>query len=268
MRALAAALLWCVTTVATIVAIGAGWSSTHLQSENGFVDLTSRVGDDREVQEAAAELAGAAFADQTRLPSAWRDRAAAGVSGAILRLTESPDWSRAWRETTRSAHRELFADPTPTAIRADVAPLVGLAVGRVDLPIPLTGPDELLITLSDEDPRDLVAATERSRGVALAATATALIAAGLALAVSRRRSRTLTALGIGVVLAAASWWVIGRVAVPRFVEAQSSETAYGRELTDALTHRVVTSLDTTLLWVAATGAVLTLVGLVSRARRS
>lgn len=268
MRGLAAALLWCVTTVATFVAIGAGWSATHLQSEDGFVDLTSRVGDDREVQERAADLAGEAFADQTGLPIALHDRVAAAVSDAMLRLTESPDWSEAWRETTRSAHRELFAEPTPTSIRADVAPLVRLALGEVDLPIPLTGPDELMVTLSEEDPGDLVDAAERSRGLAVVAVAVALVAALLALAVSRRRSTTLAALGVGVMLAAAAWWVVGREGVPRLVEQQATGTASARELSHVLTARIVESLDTTLLWVAVAGAVIAAVGLVSSARRS
>lgn len=268
MRALVAALLWCVATVATFVAIGAGWSATHLQSEDGFVDLTSRVGDDREVQERAADLAGEAFADQAGLPVALHDRVAAGVSDAIARLTEAPDWSEAWRETTRSAHQQLFAEPTPTSVRADVAPLVRLALGEVDLPIPLTGPEELVVTLSEEDPSDLVAAAERSPALALVSAAVALGAALLALIVSRRRSTTLAALGIGVMLAAAAWWVIGREGVPRLVEQQSTGTASGRELNHVLTARIVESLDTTLLWVAVAGAVVAAVGLVSSARRS
>ncbi|MET1132163.1 MAG: hypothetical protein ABWX60_01935 [Aeromicrobium sp.] len=268
MRTLAAVLLWCVTTLATFVAIGAQWSAAHLQDESGFVDLTSRVGDDREVQEAAAALTGEAFADQTGLPIAWHDRVAAGVSAAILRLTESPGWSDAWRETSRSTHQRLFADPTPTDIRADVAPLVDLAISEVDLPISLSGPDELLVTVSDEDPADLVAATSRSGDLTILAVGIGLVAAVLALAVSRRRSSTLAALGIGVVLAAGAWWVLGRVAVPQFIEDQASATAYGRELHEVLTDRIVASLDTTLLWVALAGAAMTLLGLLSRARRS
>ncbi|SKB06857.1 hypothetical protein [Aeromicrobium choanae] len=268
MRTLATALLWCVATLATFVAIGAQWSATHLLDESGFVELTSRVGDDREVQEAAAALAGEAFADQTGLPIVWHDQVASGVSRAILRLTESPDWSEAWRATTRSTHQRLFAEPTPTDIRADVAPLVDLAIAEVDLPISLPGPGELPVTVSDEDPADLVAAVSRARDLTIVAVGTALIAAVLALAASRRRSTTLAALGIGVLAAAAAWWVLGRVALPQFIEDQSAATAYGRELHEVLTARIVASLDATLVWVALGGAAMTALGLLSRARRS
>lgn len=268
MRTLATALLWCVATLATFVAIGAQWSAAHLQDESGFVELTSRVGDDREVQEAAAALAGEAFADQTGLPIAWHDQVASAVSRSILRLTESPDWSSAWRDTTRSTHQRLFAEPTPTDIRADVAPLVNLAIAEVDLPITLPGPSELPVTVSDEDPADLVAAVSRARELTLVAIGVALVAGVLALAVSRRRSTTLAALGIGVLLAVGAWWVLGRMALPQFIEDQAAATAYGRELHEVLTARIVASLDTTLLWVALGGAALTLLGLLSRARRS
>ena len=187
MRALFTALLWCVPTVATIVAIGAGWTATHVQSESGFVSLVSQVGDDPQVQEAAAAVAGEAFADQTGLPISWHDRIAAHTREAVLRFTGSDDWSQAWRETSRRTHQRLYEEDTPTNVQADVAPLVGVAVGQLaaDLPFDLGGPDELLVTISEEDPTDLVEATSQAGTVAVVSIGTALIAGLLALAVSQ-----------------------------------------------------------------------------------
>ncbi|MCD9154308.1 hypothetical protein [Aeromicrobium duanguangcaii] len=271
MRTVATALLWCVATVATFVGIGAGWTATHVQSESGFVDLVSRVGDDRQVQRAAADTAGEAFADRTGLPGTLHDRIADGVRDGVLRLTDSPDWNDAWAETARSAHQRLYSEPTPTNVRADISPLVDLALDEVSakLPVDLPRPGELLVTLSDENPTDFVEATSRAATVAVVAVGTAVVAALLALAVSRRRGATLTALGLGAVLAAAAWWVLGHLALPRLVEDRADATTEaGRHLRDELTDRIVASLDVTLLWVALGGAVLVVLGLVSRARRS
>lgn len=270
MRPLLTALLWCVATAATVVAIGAGWTATHVQSESGFVGLVSEVGDDPEVQEAAADVAGEAFADQTGLPIAWHDRIAARTRDAVLRFTASDGWSQAWRETSRRTHQRLYAGETPTDVRADVAPLVGVAVGELaaDLPFDLGGPDELLVTISEEDPTDLVDATSQAGSVAVVALGTALIAALLALVASRRRSTTLAALGVGALLAAGTWWVLGRVTLPRLVEDRATGTGADSDLQRVLVDRVVGSLDVTLLWVAVAGAAMVAAGLVSRALRS
>ncbi|GAA3537788.1 hypothetical protein AFL01nite_12590 [Aeromicrobium flavum] len=270
MRPLLTALLWCVATLATVVAIGAGWTAAHVQSESGFVRLVSAVGDDPEVQAAAADVAGEAFADQTGLPIAWHDRIAARTRDAVLRFTASQGWSEAWRETTRRTHQRLYADQTPTDLRADVAPLVGVAVGELaaDLPFDLGGPDELWVTVSEEDPGDLVGVTSQAGTVAVVAVGTALVAALLTLVVSRRRSTTWAALGAGALLAAGTWWVLGRVTLPRLVEDRAADTGADSDLQQVLVDRVVGSLDATLVWVAVAGAAMVAAGLVSRALRS
>ncbi|MBC9227044.1 hypothetical protein GL325_11960 [Aeromicrobium sp. 636] len=271
MRTVATALLWCVATAATFVGIGAGWTATHIQSESGFVDLVSQVGDDRQVQRAAADTAGEAFADRTGLTGVLHDRIADVVRDGVLRLTDSPDWDKAWAEVARDTHQRLYAEPTPKNVRADVSPLVEVALGEVSakLPVDLPPPGELLVTMSEKDPADFVAATSRARATTTVAVGTAVIAALLALVVSRRRGTTLAALGLGAVLAAAAWWVLGRLALPRLVDEQAAATTEaGRHLRDELTDHVVASLDVTLIWVALGGAALVVVGLVSRARRS
>lgn len=270
MRSVFAALMCVVATAALVVTIGAGWTALHVQEEDGFVTMASSLGDDPEVQEAAARAAGEAFADQPAVPAALHDPVAAAMSRAVLRLASSAGWDDAWRETVRSTHRRLFTEPTPTDVRADVAPIVAVAVDEVagSLPIDLPRPSELPVVVSEDDPGPFVDLASRADTVALTTGAVAVVAALLALLAARRRPSMLVALGLGAVLAAAAWWLAGRFVLPDLVARNDEATAYGRALGEVVTERIITSLDPTLLGVAVAGAVVVAVGLVSRARRS
>lgn len=270
MRTVFGALMWCVATVALTVTIGAGWAAQNLQDEDGFVTMAARLGDDRDVQQAAADVAGEAFADQPGVPVALHDPAAAAMSRAVLRLTSSDGWDDAWQETVRSTHQRLFADPTPTDVRVDVAPIIGVAVDEVTrtLPISVPRPNELPVVVNEEDPGPFVDTTSRADSIALTSGVIAIVAALLALVAARRRSSMLVALGTGALLAAAAWWLAGRLVLPGLVESNNDATAYGRALSDVVTQRIVESLDTTLVWVAVAGVVVAALGVASRALRS
>ncbi len=270
MRTVSTAVLWLVATLSTVVAIGATWTTLNVQSEDGFVALVSHLGDDPEVQQTTADLAGEAFADQPVIPNVLHEQAATSMSRAILRLASAEGWGDAWSESTRRTHQRLYAGATPSDLRVDVAPLVGVAMGEVtaSLPINISGPDELWVTVSDEDPADLVEATSRAGAIAVTSGGLAFISALLALAASRRRSTTLAALGAGAVLAAGVWWVAGRRGLPQLIDQMPVTSEGARTLQDVLVDRIVASLDASLVWVAVAGAVMIAVGLVSRARRS
>src|SRR5690606_37848792 len=92
MRGRLTALLCYFATLAVIVAVGAGWVAVNVQSEAGFTDLASQIGDDPQVQDVSAELAGEAFADQAGLPSVTRDAVARTVTRSIERLTRNDAW--------------------------------------------------------------------------------------------------------------------------------------------------------------------------------
>lgn len=270
MRTLFASFMWLVATAALTVAIGAGWATTHVQDENGFVAAGSQLGDDPDVQKAAADLAGEAFADQPSIPAALHDPAAATMSRTIMRLTSSDGWSDAWRASVRDTHQRLFADPTPSQVRVDVAPIVAVAVDEVTrtLPIPVPAPDKLVVVVNEEDPASFVDVVSRADSIALTSAVVAAVAALLALLATRRRSSMLVALGVGAVVAAGTWWLVGRVVLPGLVERSGETTTYGRALSEVVTERIVTSLDPTLVWVALAGVAVAGVGLVSRALRS
>lgn len=270
MRGLMAVLLWIVATLAVVVAIPTSWAATHIQDQSGFIDFASRLGDDTEVREAAADLAGEALADRSGAPAGLHDRIATAVERAIMRFTDSSGWDDAWRETARRTHEELFADPTPTKIRVDFAPIVRLALddATADLPISIPAPRTLPVVVSEQDPSQRIEAVKRADDLALAATAVAILAALGALALARKRSGMLAGLGVGAIFAAATWWLVGRIVVPRVVERNTEGSAYGSRLDDVLTDRIVASLDPTLVWVALGGAALVVLGLVSRALRS
>lgn len=270
MRTVATVLLGLVATLATVVAIGATWTTLHIQREDGFVELVSQVGNDPEVQRTAADLAGEAFADQPAVPTFLHDRAAAAVSEAIIGLTSADGWSDAWQESMRRTHQRLYGGATPTDVQIDVAPLVSVAMDEVsaNLPLNLGGPDELWVTISEEDPADLVKATAQAGATAVVSGGLAVIAALLAMAVSRRRSITLAALGLGVVLAAGGWWVAARLGLPPLVDRSQVTPGNARALQDVLIDRLVGSLDVTLAWTAVVGAAMIAVGLFTRALRS
>lgn len=273
MRAMLATLAWLVATLAVTVAIGAEWAASHVQDEDGFVALSSQLGEDPEVQDTAASLAGEAFADQPRVPAALHEPAATAMRRAVLALTASPDWDDAWRETTRRTHERLFADPAPTDVRVDIAPVVAVALDEVTdvLPLSLPSPRSLPVVVSEDDPAPFLRAVSRADSITTTSVAVAVVAGLLAVLLARRRWRTVAELGLSLVIAAATWWLIGRLVVPRLVERNAEATAYGRALHDVLTDRILSSLDTTLVWVALAGAVVTVaagtVALVS-ARRS
>ncbi|WP_313407034.1 hypothetical protein [Aeromicrobium sp.] len=270
MRGVFAALMWLVATASLVVTIGAGWTALNVQDEDGFVAMASRLGDDTEVQEAAADLAGEAFADQPSVPASFHDPVATAMSRAVLRLTSSDGWDDAWRATVRDTHRRLYSEPTPTDVRVDVAPIIDVAVDEVSrtIPVPVPSPDELLVVVNEEDPGPFVEATSRAGSLALVAAVVGAVAALLALVAARRRSTMLAALGLGAVLAAGAWWLAGRTLLPSFVDRNSETTAHGRALSNVVTERVVASLDPTLLWVALVGVVVAGLGLASRALRS
>lgn len=257
MRQILATLAWLVATLALTAAIGTGWAATHVQDEDGFVEMSSRLGDDREVQQTAASLAGEAFADQPRVPAVLHDQAASAMRRAVLALTSSPDWDEAWRETTRRTHERLFSDPPPADVRVDIAPVVGVAIDEVTavLPVDLPAPRSLPVVVSEDDPAPFVRYLSRAESAAVGSLAVAGVAGLLAVLLARRRWRMVAELGLSAVIAAATWWLIGRLVVPRVVEREAEATAYGRELHDVLTDRIVSSLDPTLLWVALAGAV-------------
>ncbi len=266
MRTVTTAVLWLVMTMATIVAIGAGWAAVNVQREDGFVALASEMGTDREVQEAAAELAGVAFVQQRNIPDLLSDRVQGLITDAILRLTSTDGWEAAWQETVRRTHAQLFDGPTPTTVVVDVAPLVDLAVDEITavLPIDLSPPDQMLATVSEDDPSEVVQVIAQSSRIAVVATGTAVIAGLLALAVSRRRSTTFALLGGGVVTAAGVWWVANRVGLPWAMDRFSPPNDDALTLRTVLADRVAASMDSTLLWVALTGGAMVALGLLSR----
>lgn len=258
MRTVATAVMWLVATLALTVAIGAGWTAWNVQREDGFVDLAATLGNDADVQQSAATLAGQTFADQPSVPSVLQDPAARLVTASILRLVDSAGWDDAWRETARRTHQDLFSSAAPQEVRVDLAPLIQLSLDEVtsDLPVELSTPESLPVTVSEEDPQAGVRAVSRAGAVAVVAAGAAAIAALLALATSRRRSTTIASLGVGALLAAGFWWLLGNRALPEVISRQQSTGTDATELMRALAGRMTSSLDGVTLWVAVAGAVL------------
>ena len=265
-RSVFTVLLWLVATAALTVGIGAGWATVNVQSESGFVKLAGELGTDREVQVSAADLTGQAFVEQVDVPLIFQAQVSRLISNTMVRFTDSAGWQQAWAETVRRTHRGLFAGATPTDVEIDFAPLVGLALDEMtsNLPITLTAPDKLPVVVSKEDPSRLVSSVAQSGTVAVVALGIAAIAAGLALAITRRRSTTVAALGAGAVLAALIWYVAGRRLVPDVIDSRLAVDPAVSKLLSVLSDRVVASLDSWLLPVAAAGAVVFALGVFTR----
>ncbi len=266
MRTAVTVLLWIVATVAMTLGIGASWATVNVQSESGFVALASELGNDRKVQVPAAELTGTAFVEQANVIAFLRPQVKNLVTNTMIRLTDSAGWDQAWQETVRRTHRDLFAGPTPTSVQVDLAPLVGLALeeATASLPITLTAPEELPVTVSNEDPSELIATVAKSSTTAVVAAGVAAIAIALALAISRRRSTTFAALGFSAILAAGFWYVAGRKVAPKVIEQQRASTPEITDLLHALSNQLVASLDSWLLPIAAAGAIVFALGAITR----
>lgn len=269
-RSVTTVLLWLVATIALTASLGATWTAANVQSQSGYVDLMSELGNDPELQRAVAESAGQQMAQQApAVAPGLGDSIAELVTNAMLRVANSENFDAAWRETSRRSHQSLFDGPTPTTIQLDIAPLVEVALDELtsSLPFTLPSPDHLYVTVSDHDPTDFVEAASHASTAAVVAGGVALIAALLALAVTRRRSTTFAALGVGVMLSAGFWYVAGHVGVPELISRSTAATDAEKVLGQQFSDRIVESLDSTLLWVAAAGAAMVLVGVVSRAVR-
>ncbi len=268
MRRAVAATLWLVTLLASTVAIGAGWTTLHVQSRSGFVDLVGTVGDDPDVRQAAAELAGDAFARRSGLGQPWRDDVERLVTQAIVRLEEADDWSRAWRQTASRTHAGLLLRDPPPVVDADLAPLVDLALDEItaELPIDLPRPATLPVTVSRDDPAVWVTAVSRSAEVTTVAVGVGLIAAMLAVATARRRALMVAALGGGLVASTAVWWVAGRLVAPAVV-GRRGDTPQAQRLAEVLADRMVDSFMSLSWPVAAAGLALAAAGLLTRVVR-
>lgn len=264
MRTAMTFVLWCVVLVGSVVGLGAAWSATHIQSESGFVELVGALGTDEELQQAAADATGAAFVTQVTMPSAVKPRVQSIVSEAVTRLTSADEFEDAWRATARRTHRELFdTSPTPTTVRVDVAPLLTAALDDITagLPITLPTPDSLFVTVSDEDPTRAVEWSARSATIAVVSIGAAAVAALLGLVTARRRSTTVAAYGLALLLAAGFWWVAGDRGLPRLADRGTPEE---RALNELLADRIAQSIHEMAAVVAVAGAVLLVVGLISR----
>ncbi|MDO9378177.1 MAG: hypothetical protein Q7T56_04935 [Nocardioidaceae bacterium] len=264
MRAVLAFVLGLVALVLTSVATPALWLERNVVDETGYVSLVDPLGRDAEFQDTLASTLTDAVLARADLPSSVDGTARPVMLQVAQNLTRLPGYADAWTETNRRSH-DLVFDASQGDVSIDVAPLAQLLVeestGRlgVDVPVPSTLP----VAVAGERERQAVdqVATLDPRATYLAGAAALL--AVLCVAVARRRSTAVLWLGVGTIVVAGLLKAVAAVALP-VLATRGGSSALGEQVLDLLRRAAGDSFDGWLLALGGLGAVLLVLGMISR----
>lgn len=213
MRALAAVLMWMVTTILVAAALPAMWAQQNLVDRGGYAALAQRAAADPELQSAMAEELTAQVG---RLGSNVDPALVSGIAGTY---TASSSFPGQFAQANSFAHRWLFTDTVDSDVDAqgrwviDLAPMLSdTAFAQTLRDYNISVPSTVPIPLTNNAPAMLRpgALSIYGRWAPWASWALVVLAAGSALAMllaARRRGRALAALGVSGLLVGASGWV-------------------------------------------------------------
>lgn len=249
------------------IAIPLQWNAAHVADEQGFAQFTRSAVEDREVQQEVAQLVGARVSAQLGTSEAIRSRVATLVSQALERTSSTEGFGEAWAESLQRTHALLFdSTEPPGVVEADLAPLAAFAIEQLttDLPVSVSPPQTLVITISNQDPEPAVEASRTAARWAPIVILASVAAALAAVVFARRRATALWWLGVGALVVAGLWFVLNHAVVPEYLARVLVVDSEVRNLVDVMVDRVVSSIDQTLRLVALGGGIVALAGLVGR----
>lgn len=256
------------------VAVPAMWVDRNIVQEDGFLALTSPLGQDPAFQQRLAAAAVGSLSSGDRIPEALTELVRPVLEKAAQSLTGMPGYPDAWAETLRKSHRLSFAAPgtlPPQAdgansLTLDVAPLVGLVAKQISdaTTLPLQAPDQVLIHIGQSNQRQLVDGVAAYAPMGYAVAVGAGIAFLLGLVAARRRWTVLAGTGAGALVLAGAWKLAGDAA-----GSAVAGTSSGNEVAEIFKREFVTastaSFDQWILAAAVAGGALLAIGILVRA---
>ncbi|MBC7633692.1 hypothetical protein [Aeromicrobium sp.] len=267
MRSFLSMLSGLVALVALLATIPLLWVSTHVAEEDGYVRFSSVLAKDAELQSTFAAYLGNDLVKRGVLPERLEPAATAALTAVAGRTTSEPGFVGAWEQTQRSFHRSAFAGSSQSDLLVDAGPMASFVSKRVSgaLPVQIPVPDRLVVRVGNAQDRQQIEKVQDTTSQSRIGLVVVAVGALGCLLLARRRSVALAWLGLGTVLVAGALRLVSSVAAPRILDQTEAPSAFARTLQKLLVDRASDSLATWLLWVAAGGAVLVVVGVAGRA---
>ncbi|WP_156464727.1 hypothetical protein [Aeromicrobium sp. Root495] len=269
MRSVASLAAWVVAVLAVVVALPAGWTATHVTSEDGFVSLVGPLVQDEQVRDAVIDEVTAALVDDAALPvsvpASLEEVVRSAVRAAAERVAGDPGWQQAWDESIARTHRSLFQQTDgPGYFSIDAAPVADYVLDKItgSLPVQINAPSTVPVVLETVEDDTALEVARQAPTAAVVGGLVALLAALASVALARRRGVAVAGLGVGLLLSAAVLWpALGSVA-----DAALDEPATGGEVARTVRDRLVQlTQDSAQGWLTTTavaGVVLLVLGAV------
>jgi hypothetical protein len=268
MRSLLSFVSGAVALLALMAAVPLLWLSTHIVDEDGYVEFSSTLAKDTELQGAFADYLTDELAARGVVPTVLKTTAAKALTQAMGRTSNEAGFVGAWEETQRNSHREAFADPMPKVLGVDVSPMATFVAKQVtdDLPVSITVPEHLVVpVVTDASDRKVVERVEETPRLGRIAGIIALVGAVACIGLARRTSAAVAWLGAGVVAVAGVLWLSSGPVTQKILDHTQAPSEFARTLQKLLVDRAAESLAAWLVVLAIIGGVVAVAGFVGRA---
>lgn len=265
MRPLTSFVAGVVAVVAALAAVPLLWVSSHVVDEDGYVDFSSRLVVDDELQRAFADYLADDLVARGLLPEPLQEAAGAALRVVARSAASQAGFAEAWGETQRSLHSSAFDDGNGP-VTVEISPIASFLVQRVGdrLPVTLSIPSGLRAPVASEQDRADLAPVERAGTGGLVALLVALVAAAIAFFSARSRPLALAGLGLGALVVAGVLRVATSVVTPRVLDRASGQSEFARTLQQLLAGRAADSMGSWLAAIAVCGGVVLVLGLAGR----
>ncbi|AWB90985.1 hypothetical protein [Aeromicrobium chenweiae] len=263
MRSFSSVVAWLVAVLAGIVTVPLLWVSAHVADEDGYVEFSSRLAMDDQLQAAFADYLAEDYVQRGVLPRRLQDVAASALTTAARQTSNQPGFVEAWEATQRSFHRSAFQDGTEP-LTVDVSPMAQFVVDRVGdgIPVRLRVPDGLTVQVGSASERAELQRVSQSTTFGLLGLLVVVVAGVTSLLSARSRPLALAGLGVGALVVAGVDRFATSVVTPRLLDEVQEQNAFGRTVQRLLVDRASDSLADWLEWLAIGGAAAVVVGAV------
>jgi hypothetical protein len=265
MRSLVAGAAGLLAVVVAIVTVPLLWISTHIADEDGYVELSSALAADDELQGAFVAYLIDEYVQRGLVPPALQDTATSALTLVTRTTADQPGFVEAWGQTQRDLHRSAFGDDDGP-LTVSVRPLASFVTNRVGdvLPVRIEVPAELQAPLGTAEDRERLVWVERSQTWSLLGLMTVLLAAAVCLVAARSRPLALAGLGLGALVVAGVLRVATEMVSPAVVERTETLSPFAQAVQQLLVDRAATSLVQWLGWIAVAGTAALVLGGLGR----
>lgn len=251
------------------------WAASQLASEDGWVELSNTVADDRAVHRAAADtIAQNSVGSGNPLLETIRDLVADTLDQVLDRASSSPGFFDAWEESQRESHRlALDSVEIPDQLVWELSPLADFGIDAVlgDIGGDLFGlsgnvsaPGSLPVVVVEEDARAVLQVVSWSPAVAVGSFVLAALAAVFAVITAPRRASALMGIGVVVAAVAGVWAVFASSFVDALFGPAPDADSLGIEFSRAMSGPLTDAMYSQTVWVAIVGAAIALAGVFVR----